>query len=751
MATEIQRILIKYEADIKELKTGLDTVQRELKDTEKAGDKATKSTQKGFNDAGKSAQGFSSILKSVGAAIAAAYSVREIIQFTKESVRLADVQLKAEAQLLTALKGRKGAQQELIKQAADLQKKTTFGDEETIAAQARIAAFVQEVDQIKELTRVSQDFASAKGIDLATASDLITKSFASSTNALSRYGIEIEGTAGSSERLTNIVKGLDNAFKGQAEVIARTGLGPLIQLQNAIGDIREEIGKAILNELPGFTAELTKAVNITAEFTKQLFDAEQRTGTIGSAASTTQKAIDALTKSFELLTEPMNQVISLFKSMSFEIPGTGKEINLFEGYIKGVGIVLEQLVTRRIENAIKAFQYLGAGIQGVRAALVPGGETFIEAFNRSLNESRGIVGQQGSILGDEFGNSFGKEYVRGIGFAASGKTAEEILAEVLDFEKSRGELKKDGQELGAATGAAIVESLQDVILSFITDFDLSAELDRIGLSTDNQLADFYKDRIDNLAGFRRELEQELSKKTLSGVTQEEAEDIRVLGTTTGEYLANIDQAGLDRADSFAQSAQAIIGLNQQIAGLISDNEGAQKSAALLTIGLNTAVSLSEQSRAIASAIALGAPLGPGAIIGLIATIVGFFAQVTALSTKAKTLAEGFAVGTSNAPGGEAWVGEKGPERMYVPKGARIYTSEASKKEGKLIDALNAGKHEDFIYDHYLKPFALQLQNSGGGNSYDDFQLRQAVKGNKVVKIHPESLRQMKGNNVIRYR
>ena len=35
MATEIQRILIKYEADIKQLKTQLDTIQGELKDTEK--------------------------------------------------------------------------------------------------------------------------------------------------------------------------------------------------------------------------------------------------------------------------------------------------------------------------------------------------------------------------------------------------------------------------------------------------------------------------------------------------------------------------------------------------------------------------------------------------------------------------------------------------------------------------------------------------------------------------------------------
>ena len=763
MATEIQRILIKYEADIKQLKTQLDTIQGELKDTEKVSDKSTKEVQRDFEKTAKSAGGVTNALKSVGKAIAAAYSVREIIQFTKESVRLADVQLKAEAQLLTALKGRKEAQQELIKQAADLQKKTTFGDEETIAAQARIAAFVQEVDQIKELTRVSQDFASAKGIDLATASDLITKSFASSTNALSRYGIEIEGTAGSSERLTNIVKGLDNAFKGQAEVIARTGLGPLIQLQNAVGDIREEIGKAILNELPGFTAELTKAVNITAEFTKQLFDAQQRTGTIGSAASTTQKAIDALTKSFELLTEPMNQVISLFKSMSIEIPGTGKEINLFEGYIKGVGIVLEQLVTRRIEDAIKAFQYLGAGIQGVRAALVPGGESFLEAFNRTLNESRGLVAQKGSLLGDEFGNSFGQGYIRGVGFAGGGKSAEDILAEVLASEEGRKKLAEESKKLGGATGENIAKGIKESLESLSGVFDLSVELDGIGLSTETSLTKLgillegaLVDRFENLKMFKEQLNSELFS--------ENDEDIRVLGATPEEYLAAVDtyeeftqgiaqanqQLALDSAAAGLQIFQSITSAITDSAALNSAFLAFEKIATIAQIAIN----LGKEISTISASAAPTDFLSPDAGLSRKAALISF-AKVRAGINIASVIATAipqfqFEKGTSYGPGAEALVGEKGPERMYVPKGARIYTSEATKKESKLIDALNAGKHEDFIHDHYIRPFAAQMMQRTQ-EPYNDFQLRQAIKGNKVVKLHPETMRKLAPVKIKRYR
>jgi hypothetical protein len=42
-----------------------------------------------------------------------------------------------------------------------------------------IAAFVQEEDQIKELTRVSLDFAAAKGVDLKTAYKTIASEISS--------------------------------------------------------------------------------------------------------------------------------------------------------------------------------------------------------------------------------------------------------------------------------------------------------------------------------------------------------------------------------------------------------------------------------------------------------------------------------------------------------------------------------------------------------------------------------------------
>lgn len=257
----------KAEAELKELDQRLGAIEKDGKQAGKAtgeafakGGKKAKSSIKGVQ---KQSNELQNAVKRLGQTIAAAFAVREIINFTKRSIQLANVQQAAEAQLLTALRGRKDVQQALIAQAAGLQKITTFGDEQIIQAQSMIAAFVQEEDQIKELTRVSLDFAAAKGVDLKTASDLITKTFASSTNALSRYGLTVEGAAGSQDRLESVTGALDKAFKGQAETLANTGTGQMQQFQNAVGDLQEEFGKKLLPVLNRVAKNLTEFLQST--------------------------------------------------------------------------------------------------------------------------------------------------------------------------------------------------------------------------------------------------------------------------------------------------------------------------------------------------------------------------------------------------------------------------------------------------------------------------------------------------------
>ncbi len=192
--------------------------------------------------------------------------------FAAASVKAFDTQAKAETKLLTALKGREEVQKRLIAQAKELQTKTLFGDEETIAAQAMLATMGLEEQAISRLIPLVQDMATAKGMDLVQAADLVAKSVGSSTNALSRYGITITGAVGSQERLNTATEALNKAFGGQAEAISKVGLGPLTQLKNILGDLSEDIGKIILptiNELAKDIKELALKFDGLSDSTKK--------------------------------------------------------------------------------------------------------------------------------------------------------------------------------------------------------------------------------------------------------------------------------------------------------------------------------------------------------------------------------------------------------------------------------------------------------------------------------------------------
>ena len=192
--------------------------------------------------------------------------------FAAASVKAFDTQAKAETKLLTALKGREDVQKRLIAQAKELQTQTLFGDEETIAAQAMLATMGLEEEAIMRLIPLVQDMATAKGMNLVQAADLVAKSVGSSTNALSRYGITITGAVGSQERLNTATEALNKAFGGQAEAVSKVGLGPLTQLKNILGDLSEDIGKIILptlNDLAKDVKELALKFDGLTDATKK--------------------------------------------------------------------------------------------------------------------------------------------------------------------------------------------------------------------------------------------------------------------------------------------------------------------------------------------------------------------------------------------------------------------------------------------------------------------------------------------------
>lgn len=192
-----------------------------------------------------------SVIKNIGALMAATFSIAAVTAFGKAAVESATAQEDAEMKLAQAL----GYHSEALNaQAAALQKTTKFADEQVIAAQASLAMFTKDEEQLKQLTKATLDFAAAKGIDLVSAANIVGKSFGGEVSMLGRYGVATEGATGSTERLASILDGLGARFGGQAEAQAQTFSGTLTRVKNAADNMMESFGDVIVRNPVVITA-----------------------------------------------------------------------------------------------------------------------------------------------------------------------------------------------------------------------------------------------------------------------------------------------------------------------------------------------------------------------------------------------------------------------------------------------------------------------------------------------------------------
>jgi len=150
-------------------------------------------------------------------------------------------------------------------------------------------------DQILKITPAILDFAQAKGIDLKTAADLVAKSIGSETNALSRYGIQIEGAVGGNERLDSALTALNSKFKGQAEA-ALAGAGALKQLDNTWGDLQEIVGGFIAKGINPVIRGINDLLTIRAKESESIINEQAELNVLVGAITNVNASQEARTK-----------------------------------------------------------------------------------------------------------------------------------------------------------------------------------------------------------------------------------------------------------------------------------------------------------------------------------------------------------------------------------------------------------------------------------------------------------------------
>lgn len=216
---------------------------------------------RGLNQARGKLQAWGRSLRSVTGMLGVSLGVGALVAFLSKSVAAAEVQRKAEMKLAAVI-GATGqaaghTTDELKKYAAELQRVTNFGDEATLSAMALLTTFDRiKGDQFKDATRLAQDLAALKDMDLGAAAQVIGRALQDPTRGMSqlrRYGMtfsaeqeaQIKAAAGAgdfagAQRI--MLARLEETFGGVARALA----DPMTQLGNAFGDLKEKIGSDLL-------------------------------------------------------------------------------------------------------------------------------------------------------------------------------------------------------------------------------------------------------------------------------------------------------------------------------------------------------------------------------------------------------------------------------------------------------------------------------------------------------------------------
>lgn len=198
---------------------------------------------------------FSKNLKKLGTDMSK-YITAPITAMAGVSVAAANTQLQAEAKLLNALQGRSDVQQRLIKQAGELQSRSTLGDEAIIEQQAFLAALGLSEQQIGATIEAAAQLSAALNMDLGSAVKNLGKTFGGMTGELGESIPALKNLTKEQLQAGEAIKYVNDNYKGFAETAASTGTGPLTQLKNIIGDIAESFGVILLPAIQKFAAKL---------------------------------------------------------------------------------------------------------------------------------------------------------------------------------------------------------------------------------------------------------------------------------------------------------------------------------------------------------------------------------------------------------------------------------------------------------------------------------------------------------------
>ncbi|MBR1528009.1 MAG: hypothetical protein IJ642_01755, partial [Oscillospiraceae bacterium] len=440
--------------------------------------------QRTADDVTRNISSIRNVLTGLAGTIGTIFSVSIIRNFVREAKAAWNIQLEAETKLETILSRNIGATKAQIQAtkewASELQSVGVIGDEVQLSGLQELSTYIENADSLRKMNVVLNDMLAqqyglnATAESAVTISTMLGKVLQGQTAALSRYGYSFTeaqekllkyGTE--EQRVATLAAVVEESVGGMNEALASTPAGKLKQLENYLGDIKEEFGRAATNLqtifLPALQnfADLLNAIALKAieisETLANLFGVDLSSNFTGAVSAAVTEA-DDLTESAENTQKVIEDTIDKLGAASFD------DFNI-------IGVQTDSDEDSASESETEITPVLNPS--GLQSGLSEIENQFSErlqnlfqpiqnawnTYGQPLLDSIRNAGEQIKNLFSEIGQSFAEVWTNG--------TGEEILNSILKiFTNIYGTIGNIAERFALAwsdgTGTSIIQHIADI-------------------------------------------------------------------------------------------------------------------------------------------------------------------------------------------------------------------------------------------------------------------------------------------------
>jgi hypothetical protein len=175
------------------------------------------------------------------------------VKFGVDAVKAAAEAEKSELRLAKALENTTKATDAQIdateKYITKVQFATGINDNDLRDSLGNLLVATRDVTKAQKLQALALDISAGTGKDLSTVSAALTKAYNGNFGSITRLGVPLEEAIVKSKDFTEVQKVLTSTFGGQSAAAAETYEGKLKRLNEQFGEMQEEVGFLLLDQL----------------------------------------------------------------------------------------------------------------------------------------------------------------------------------------------------------------------------------------------------------------------------------------------------------------------------------------------------------------------------------------------------------------------------------------------------------------------------------------------------------------------